>query len=735
MRNTNEVIRLIKGVTYLCMAAILIWLQASAALAQEPVRGIEPPNDAGASGRVPGMNPKASNHTAIVAMAKPLTLPVPYYPQLAVKYRIMGVVKIAVEIDTNGKITSANALDGPMVLRRSALEAAYLANFSPAQVGGKPAKTKGVINYIFRLADFKPEEIRALPMKPDSRTSFTAMPPAESGESKVPDTVTTKGAITEKVGTIPVKTDSLATATAIPVRDGGPSTVPNTVILKGDLKEKVNAVKLDPTSSGPDRLPGESRKSSVHDIVHLKGAIPEKVSAAPAKSDTAASVANKSAVESVRSPVGSTDLKAPHPVGSKGAMTETLGTIPVKTDPAASVANKPAAESGKSSVEAGQPKVETGKPAVERAESKVPDTLNSKGDRIEKAIAVPVKTDTAATVANKAAVESGKPPVESGDSKAPDPINFKGAITETLGTIPVKTDPAASVANKPAAESGKPSVESGGAKVPDSDNPNGDKNATAITTASQPVITPLSLTTTYRVGVGDILDVRILGDTSKKSTLFSVLEGGVLDYHEAGDPVVGGMTLEEIRVLLTAELKRRSSDAVPKLAVGVRDYASHTVTVSGLVAVPGNKILRREAVPLYVALAEAQPRPDADRVQIACRATGQITLLSLNDPLAMETLVHSGDVINVTPRPSEFYYIAGFVNVPGQKSLPLGITLMQAIMSAGGVSRPNAARVEIGRQRPDGFVSFEKYDLKEIKAGNMKDPTLRAGDRIEVLKP
>jgi protein involved in polysaccharide export with SLBB domain len=231
------------------------------------------------------------------------------------------------------------------------------------------------------------------------------------------------------------------------------------------------------------------------------------------------------------------------------------------------------------------------------------------------------------------------------------------------------------------------------------------------------------------------LDVRILGDTSKQSTLVTVLEGGVLDYHVAGDPVVGGMTLEEIRALLTAELKRRSSDPEPRLAVGVRDYASHTVTVSGLVAVPGNKILRREAVPLYVALAEAQLRPEADRVQIACRATGQITLLSLDDPVAMETLVHPGDVINITPRPSEYYYIAGFVNVPGQKSFPTGITLMQAIMSAGGVSRPSVALVEIGRQRPDGFVSFEKYNLKEIKAGKMKDPPLRAGDRIEVLKP
>jgi protein involved in polysaccharide export with SLBB domain len=660
MRNANEGRRLMKGVTYFWMAVFLIWLQASVALAQEPVKVIQPANDTGAAGRAPSVSPKASNHTGNVSIAKPLTLPIPTYPRLAVKYRITGVVKIAVEIDSKGIITSAHALDGPMILRQPAVDAAYLAHFSPAEVGGKPASTNGVINYIFRLADHKTEEVSAVPIKPDSSATFTGMPPMESGQSKVPDTVNQKVPSTEKFSSIPVKPDPAVAVTVMPARETGGSMVPNTVILKGELNDKVNAVKLDPPSSVADKLAGESRKSSVHDIVHLKGAIAEKVS-----------------------------------------------PVPVKSDPAAAVTNKPATESG---------------------DSKVTDTLNPKEERKEKVSTVPVKSDPAASVANKSPVESGKPPAESVELKVTDTLNSKADRKEKVNTVAMKPDSAASLTNKPA-------VEIGESKVPDNVNPDGDKNATRMATVSQPAFTPSSLTTTYRVGVGDILDVRILGDSSKKSTLYSVLEGGVLDYHQAGDPVVGGKTLEEIRLLLTVELKRRLPDPEPKLAVGVRDYASHTVTVSGLVAVPGNKILRREAVPLYVALAEAQPRPEADRVQISCRATGQITLLSLNDPLAMETLVHPGDVINVTPRPSEFYYIAGFVNIPGQKSFPLGITLMQAIMSAGGVSRPNAARIEIGRQGPDGFVSFEKYNLKEIKAGKMKDPTLRPGDRIEVLKP
>ena len=132
---------------------------------------------------------------------------------------------------------------------------------------------------------------------------------------------------------------------------------------------------------------------------------------------------------------------------------------------------------------------------------------------------------------------------------------------------------------------------------------------------SAPVLPPApALTTLYRIGVGDVLDIRILNQAdTRQSTLYSVLTGGVLEYPLLRNPLtVTGMTPEELSAQLIAELKHRGVFDKPQVRVSVRDYASHAVLVSGLVSDPGTKILRREAVPLYVVVAEAQPKPEPD---------------------------------------------------------------------------------------------------------------------------
>ena len=121
----------------------------------------------------------------------------------------------------------------------------------------------------------------------------------------------------------------------------------------------------------------------------------------------------------------------------------------------------------------------------------------------------------------------------------------------------------------------------------------------------------------YRVGVGDVLDIRLLNSANSKSTLFTVIGGGVIDLPLAGGAVsVAGLTPDEIQTHIAGELKRRAVEENPKVSVGVRQYLSHSVTVTGLVVNPGIRFLRRETIPLYVVLAESQLRNDAGRVVI-----------------------------------------------------------------------------------------------------------------------
>jgi protein TonB len=86
-----------------------------------------------------------------VLNGKALSLPKPAYPPQARSARASGMVTIEVVIDEAGKVISAKAVDGPMILRQAAVLAAQGARFSPTLLSGQPVKVSGQINYNFAL--------------------------------------------------------------------------------------------------------------------------------------------------------------------------------------------------------------------------------------------------------------------------------------------------------------------------------------------------------------------------------------------------------------------------------------------------------------------------------------------------------------------------------------------------------------------------------------------------------
>jgi protein involved in polysaccharide export with SLBB domain len=274
-------------------------------------------------------------------------------------------------------------------------------------------------------------------------------------------------------------------------------------------------------------------------------------------------------------------------------------------------------------------------------------------------------------------------------------------------------------------------VKSVNEKSADSANSAGSlENSTGAPAAANPL---MAATQVYRIGPNDVLDIQLAGNHSRKSTLFTVLDGGVLEYPLAGNPIpVAGMTTSELAAVLRQRIKIFEN---PVVVVNVRDYASHTVTVTGFVAAPGKKALRRDAVPLYAMLAEVVALPEAARATISRQ--GRPTMnLDLKDPNHSATLVVSGDVIKVLgapPPPTEFFFVGEGLNSPGQKAYHSGLTLTQAILASGGVRMNAGSRIRISRQRADGRLVNEDFDLRKIQSGKIPDPDLQKGDRIEVI--
>jgi tetratricopeptide (TPR) repeat protein/protein involved in polysaccharide export with SLBB domain len=243
-------------------------------------------------------------------------------------------------------------------------------------------------------------------------------------------------------------------------------------------------------------------------------------------------------------------------------------------------------------------------------------------------------------------------------------------------------------------------------------------------------------TAVYRVGPGDVLDVRVFDGRERRTTSFEVTPTGLLPYPSLSEPLnVAGLTTEQIAARLGAELKLKDGTrADPDVAVGVRQYTSHAIIISGMVKDAGTKILQREGVPLYVIIAYAQPLPGAGQAVVTAKATGRATTVDLSDTRATKMLVRPGDVINVRAPIEQFFYVAGAVRQPGQKKFHPELTLTQAVLAAGGVSEPRAFVAVISRQADDGRLASLRFDLKEIGAGRVPDPVIQAGDRIEVLR-
>lgn len=243
------------------------------------------------------------------------------------------------------------------------------------------------------------------------------------------------------------------------------------------------------------------------------------------------------------------------------------------------------------------------------------------------------------------------------------------------------------------------------------------------------------LTKIYRVGANDVLDVRLNDGSEQPSTLYTVTAAGLLEHPLLNEPMtVAGLTVEEIATRIEADLQKRAIIETAKALVGVREYASHSVLVSGLVKESGTKFLRREAIPLYVVVANAQPLPEAANVTVVRGGDGnQIYEIELTEAVDTNFVVRSGDVITLRPNTTQFIYIAGEIKFPGEKTFRRGLTLMQVVVASGGLG-PKAKIAEIARDNEGGFLVSTRFKVKDILAGKAVDPLLKPGDRISILR-
>ncbi len=257
----------------------------------------------------------------------------------------------------------------------------------------------------------------------------------------------------------------------------------------------------------------------------------------------------------------------------------------------------------------------------------------------------------------------------------------------------------------------------------------------------------------YRIGPGDVLDIRVFNKPQFSRDSVRVDGRGMIRMPLIEGEIQAACRTEEE---LSRDITTRYLDYLryPQVDVFIRDYQSQPVSVLGSVRTPTRFQLQRRVRLLELISHAGGPNDNAGgTIQVVhtalsslCETSGgaesdENTTSVLDNYKLSETLkgeaaanpyVRPGDVISVSE--AEQAFVVGNVLRPSVIPLTEQITVSRAIAMSGGLMPDTKGnRVRIVRQPPGSTAKTELFvDLKAIDKQKAEDIVLLAGDIVDV---
>jgi polysaccharide biosynthesis/export protein len=255
----------------------------------------------------------------------------------------------------------------------------------------------------------------------------------------------------------------------------------------------------------------------------------------------------------------------------------------------------------------------------------------------------------------------------------------------------------------------------------------------------------------YRIGPGDILDIRVFNRPQLSRESIRVDSRGMIRVPLLQSEIQAACRTENE---LAKELDTHYVEYLrsPGVEVFVREYQSQPVAVLGAVNTPGRFQLQRRVRLLELLSFAGGPAERAGgRVQIVhasgvsiCKELGTDDAETLGsfDSYNLNNMLRGDDESNPYVRPgdivtlpeSERAFVVGNVLKPSTIPLKEPITVSQAIAMAGGVMPDSKSdKVRIVRQAAGSTAKTEIFiDLKGIDKHRAEDVVLQANDIVDV---
>lgn len=224
----------------------------------------------------------------------------------------------------------------------------------------------------------------------------------------------------------------------------------------------------------------------------------------------------------------------------------------------------------------------------------------------------------------------------------------------------------------------------------------------------------------YQLGEGDIVKLTVFQrpDLSSEERLGA---SGRLFVPGGGKLNVGGMTIPEAEDQIKQLLAKVGAVPNPQVSLQVTTFGSQKVSVFGYVKTPGSYALDRPTrVSELLAEAGGILADGSQRVTLIKESgSGQVSrsVINMKDVLdgsnsAADVEVHGGDMVNVPRAPRVYVY--GAVNKPGPYILEDGMTSLQMISLAGGLTTTGSdGRLEVVRHSENGKAQSLKVGLQD----------------------
>ena len=230
-----------------------------------------------------------------------------------------------------------------------------------------------------------------------------------------------------------------------------------------------------------------------------------------------------------------------------------------------------------------------------------------------------------------------------------------------------------------------------------------------------------------QLGPGDSVAVQVYGQPDMSATVY-ISDDGTIPVPLVGAVQVGGQSPAEAARKIEAAFRDGKFLVDPHVTIIVTQSRSQRISVLGEVGTPGRYAIEsNETIFDVLAQAGGAKETAADIVYLLRPGKdGQIERIEINlkglnseQKMLPTQALQGGDSIFV-PRAQQ-YYIFGEVTAPNMYRIEPGMTVIQAIARAGGVTaRGSRNRVEIKRKGPDGKeVTFKARAGDAVQADDV----------------